>query len=105
MTEYQIINWRDIPVQVRVRVGRERHSQLLSERFQAAARRAAYRGRAITGDAYMSAWNSTPWQSHTAPLDEALPVIVATIESDYPPERLLLLIDNKGFKASNHDDS
>lgn len=105
MTEYQIIYWRDIPVQVRVRQGRERRSQSLPERFQAAAKRAAYRARAITGEAYMSAWNNTPWQPHAASFDEALPAIVATIEAGYPPERLIQLIDNKGFKASDNDDS
>lgn len=105
MTEYQIIYWRDVPVQVRVRQGRERVSQLLPERFQAAAKRAAYRGRAITGEAYMSAWNSTPWQNHTATFDEALATIVAAVEADYPPELLVHLIDNKGFRASDNDDS
>jgi hypothetical protein len=104
MSEYQIICWRDIPVQVRVREGGRRESMVLPDRFQEAARRAAYRGRAITGEAYMDAWNTTRWQSHPAALDDALPALVKSIEADYPDERLQLLVDNKGHREESNND-
>lgn len=105
MSEYQIIYWRDIPTQVRVRVGRQRLSQPLGERFQEAAKRAAYRAKAITGDAYMSAWNTTHWQACDGEPEDALNRVMGEIEASYPPERLLALIMNQGYRESESDDS
>lgn len=92
--QYQIIFWRDIPVQVRVKNGRFRQTYPLSPRFQQTVHRAAYRGKAITGDAYIEEWHPSPWQE-TAVTDAE--VLVAQIETDYPDERLDKLARNKGI--------
>ena len=105
MSDYQIISWRDVPVQVRVRGGGERRSCELPERFQQAATRSAYRARAITGEAYMSAWTSGPWQPYAASVDRALSEIVAELEASYPQTRLDKLIMNKGHEEVNTRDS
>lgn len=103
-SEYQIISWRDIPVQVRVRNGTERRTQPLPARFQQAAIRSAYRARAITGEAYLSAWTSNPWQPHAGDTEQTLADIIAHLEAGYPQERLGRLIENKGYnEVANHD--
>jgi hypothetical protein len=103
-SEYQVISWRDVPVQVRVRGGGERRSRKLSDRFQQAATRSAYRAKAITGEAYMSAWTSSPWQPCMASVEQALSEIVAELEANYPQTRLDKLILNKGHdEVTNHD--
>jgi hypothetical protein len=103
-SEYQLICWRDVPVQVRVRGGGQRHSRKLPERFQQAATRSAYRARAVTGDAYLAAWTSTPWQPVAAGAAEALEAIVAELETSYPQARLEALIRNKGYAEAAADD-
>jgi hypothetical protein len=103
-SEYQLICWRDVPVQVRVRGGGQRHSHKLPERFQQAATRSAFRARAITGDAYLSAWTSSPWQPYAAGAAQALGEIVAQLEAAYPQARLDKLIMNKGHEeVTTHD--
>lgn len=103
-SEYQIISWRDIPVQVRVRSGSDRRSCQLPARFQQAVTRSAYRARAITGDDYMSAWNGGQWQTYAAGAEQALTEIIAGLEASYPQERLDRLIQAKGYnEVSTHD--
>jgi hypothetical protein len=51
--EYQILYWRDIPAQVRVRSGRQRVTRPLPARFQEAIDEAAMRGRATSTDEYL----------------------------------------------------
>lgn len=94
MMQYQIIYWRDIPVQVRVKNGRLRQTHPLSPRFQQAVHRAAYRSKAISGDAYIEEWHPSPWQE-TAVADAA--TLLAQFEAAYPDERLDQLALNKGI--------
>jgi hypothetical protein len=103
-SEYQLICWRDVPVQVRVRGGGERHSRKLPERFQQAATRSAYRARAITGDAYMAAWTSSPWQPYAAGAAQTLQAIIAELETSYPQARLDALVRNKGYAETDTPD-
>ncbi len=103
-SEYQIISWRDVPVQVRVRNGKDRRTRPLPARFQKAATRSAYRARAITGDAYMSAWSGGPWQTHAGNPEQTLNEIIAQLEAAYAQERLDQLIENKGYsEVAAHD--
>lgn len=104
-SEYQIISWRDIPVQVRVRNGTERRACLLPARFQQAATRSAYRARAITGEEYMSAWIGNPWQAHAGDTEQTMTEVVAQLEAGYPQERLDRLIENKGYNEVVAHDS
>lgn len=100
MMQYQIIFWRDIPVQVRVKNGRFRQTYPLSPRFQQTVHRAAYRGKAITGDAYIDEWHPSRWME-TAVADAE--TLVAQLEADYPDERLDKLARNKGYEQTAVD--
>lgn len=106
--QYQIIYWRDIPTHVRVRLGRTRHAQALPEIFQKTVYRAAYRGKAITGDAYEDSWRTGGWldfdedgrgpaaQEKAHLLERAAAAIAATLVVDYDEDRLNDLALNKG---------
>jgi hypothetical protein len=62
-TQYQIVYWRDIPAQVKVRQGSRRVSRQLSLRFQEAIDEAAMRGQATDTDDYLAEWRSSEWQN------------------------------------------
>lgn len=61
MTQYQIMYWHDIPVQVRAGGRRDRVSQGLPERFQAAIDKAAMAAGMTGSDAYTDGfyWSET----------------------------------------------
>jgi hypothetical protein len=99
MVKAQIIYWRDIPVQVRVKAGRDRASFPLSDRFQRAIHRAAYRGKAITGDAFMDEWQPSAWQEHEGTVEAVGNALVAQLETEFSELNLDLLAKNKGYKT------
>jgi hypothetical protein len=97
---YQIVYWRDIPAQVRLRSGRERISRSLSPRFQEGIDAAAMLGRATTTDNYLEEWRSSDWLSGEGDPDPERYAddLVAQIETDYPASRLENLIRNEGYE-------
>lgn len=97
-TKYQIIYWRDIPVQVRVKDGRKRTTQPLSPRFQETVHRAAYRAKAITGEAYMEEWQPSRWRDFEGDPQTTLNTITAGLEHSYTDDRLDKLARNKGYE-------
>lgn len=104
--QYQIIYWRDIPTHLRLRQGRKRQSYALPEIFQKTVYRAAYRGKAITGDAYQDEWRSDQWtaleleQAFEGEAEQILEKAAATLSEEmvaaYDEERLNALALNKG---------
>ena len=100
--EYQIVYWRDIPAQIKVRSGRDRLGRELPERFQKAIDWAAMASNATSTDDYLEEWRSSSWQSsHSgateAGLPEAAELIIQQIDAEYPAERLQSIMVNKGF--------
>ena len=95
---YQIVYWRDIPAQVRLRSGRERISRSLSPRFQEGIDAAAMLGRVTTTDNYLEEWHSSEWLTGEGDpdLERFAEDLVAQIEADYPQARLEALIKNQG---------
>lgn len=100
-TQYQIIYWRDIPVQVRVKNGRNRHTHPLSDRFQQTVHRAAYRAKAITGDAYIEEWRPSEWQAQEGEMADVATAVAAKIEAAFTDETLDQLARNKGYKQEH----
>lgn len=101
MTKYRVIYWRDIPVQVKVKNGSGRRSRPLSPRFQKAVYRAAYRGRAITGDDYMREWRPSGWQEREGDAELVLAAVSAELEDAYSDDRLNQLAFNKGYEGDD----
>ena len=92
----QIIYWRDIPAQVRVRKAAERFSLPLSIRFQEAIDSAAVRSGLTGTDAYLEQWRSSPWQPFDGELQSTAETLVAELEDSYNEKRLESLIQNNG---------
>lgn len=104
--QYQIIYWRDIPVQLRLRCGRKRLSYALPDVFQKTVYRAAYRARAITGDGYEEGWHPEGWFEYEqgpqdgqgASLEAAGEALASELVEAYGEERLNALALNKGYE-------
>lgn len=94
--KYQIIYWRDIPAQVRARVGRQRISQPLSQRFQIAIDEAAMESGLTGSDAYLEEWRNGDWQEDDSAPEIMISSLIAGLESDYPRERLRKIVKAGG---------
>lgn len=97
---YQIVYWRDIPAQIKVRSGSVRIARSLSPRFQEAIDEAAMLARATSADAYLEDWRTSAWEPCQDDPERAAETLVNDLESAYPPERLGALKDNKGYEKS-----
>jgi Virulence factor len=98
-TLYQIVYWRDIPAQVKVRAGKQRLARPLSPRFQDAIDEAAMLARATSTDAYLEDWRTTEWAPGQDDPEQVAASLVADLESAYPPERLEALKVQKGYEG------
>ncbi|MCI0625097.1 MAG: virulence factor [Acidobacteria bacterium] len=95
-SEYQIIYWRDIPAQVKVRAGARRVARGLSDRFQQAIDEAAMRAGLAGTDQYLAAWRMSPWQQRDGEPESIAEGVVSVVEADYPPSRLMEMVLNGG---------
>lgn len=95
-TQFQIIYWRDIPAQVKVRDGRRRLSRPLAGRFQDAIDEAAMRAGVVSTDDYLAEWRSTPWEARVGEPEAVAAELAAELEAAYPDERLRTLIAGRG---------
>lgn len=105
--QYQVIYWRDIPAQLRLQQGRSRLSHALPEIFQKTVYRAAFRAKAITGDAYQDSWRAEGWflyKGSVGELDEAATSIADEVVTAYSEARLDALALNKGYEPSSDSD-
>jgi hypothetical protein len=93
---YQIVYWRDIPAQVKVRAGRERAARPLSERFQVFIDRAAMRAGMFNTDDYLSEWRTSDPVERDGEPDAVAQAVAAELEAGYPDDRLEALVMNGG---------
>jgi hypothetical protein len=98
---YQIIYWRDIPAQVKVKVGRERGGKPLSSRFSVAIDEAAMQAGLSESSDYLSQWRMSGWQEREGEPAEVAEAVAAELEDAYPPERLRQLIKQLGLEETN----
>ena len=94
--KYQIVYWRDIPAQVKIREGRNRHGRPLSERFEKAIDQAAMYAGLINSDDYLNEWRTTEWQEREGDPEAIAEELAAQLEDAYPQERLRALAKNGG---------
>ena len=103
MMKYQIIYWRDIPAQVKVRAGRKRIGRPLSQRFPVAIDEAAMRAGKTESDAYLAEWRTSDWLDREgdpeSDVDAIADALIAELETAYPAPRLKQLIQNGGWEA------
>lgn len=97
-TTYQIIYWRDIPAQVKVK-GRGSASRQLSERFERAIDRAAMHAGAINTDDYLAEWRKSDWMEREGEPEAVVDAVAAELEAAYPEEKLREMSRNGGREA------
>jgi hypothetical protein len=97
---YQIVYWRDIPAQIKLRSEKGRLARSLSLRFQEAIDAAAMRANATDTDAYLVEWRTSQPQQGEGDPERIADVLAAELEAAYPPERLDKLIANKGYEST-----
>jgi hypothetical protein len=95
MTTIQIVYWRDIPAQVKVKAGRVRASRQLSDRFQIAIDRAAMRAGLFNSDDYLNAWRTVDAPERDGEPQAVAEAVAAELEAGYPDARL----DNLGTRG------
>jgi hypothetical protein len=96
MTRYQIIFWRDIPAQVKVKAGRQRVGRPLSNRFTAAIDEAAMRAGKTESNEYLAEWRNGEWLERNGDPETVADALIAELETAYPPKRLHILIQQHG---------
>jgi hypothetical protein len=98
-TSFQIVYWRDIPAQIKVRSDGQRINRQLSPRFQEAIDAAAMRGNATSADDYLADWHSSDWQLSSTDPERLADALAVEIEAEYTPERLKKLVVSQGFET------
>lgn len=96
MATVQIVYWRDIPAQVKVKQARERTARQLSQRFQDAIDEAAMRAKLIGTDEYLAEWRNGDPVDQDGDLNAVADAIAADLEQHYPDDRLRALIATGG---------
>lgn len=96
----QIVFWRAIPAQVKVKAGRARVAQPLSARFQEAIDAAAMKAGLIGTDDYLAEWHTSDPETHSGDPASVAAARAAELETAYPDERLKQLIRIGGLEAS-----
>lgn len=99
MSLIQIVYWRDIPAQVKVREGRARISRPLPTRFQEAIDSAAMRAGASGTDEYLAEWRTSEATERAGPPEAVADEVVLEFEASYPDEQLKKLIENAGKES------
>ena len=98
-SSYQIVYWRDIPAQVKVKAGRTRAGRELSERFQVYIDRAAMRAGLFNTDDYLAEWRTSDPVEREGEPDAVAAAVAAELEAAYPDIRLETLAVNGGHEA------
>jgi hypothetical protein len=88
MTTIQIVYWRDIPAQVKVKSGRVRASRQLTDRFQIVIDRAAMRSGLFNTDDYLNAWRTVDAPERDGEPEAVAEAVAAELEASYPDARL-----------------
>ncbi len=98
MAKLTIVMWRDIPVQVIVKQGRNSAKRPLDERFEKAVDKAAMRAGIYGSDGYLSEWRRDT-SACGDDLEAVLEATVKQLETDYTDERLAVLVAAGGIAA------
>jgi hypothetical protein len=96
MAEYQVTYWRDLPSLVVAREGEHVTKSPLAPRFQEAIDEAAMRLGDTGSDAYLAGWTRGDWTTDDGSTTDVADRLVATLEDQWPAERLRGYLDTLG---------
>ena len=88
MNTVQVVYWRDIPAQVKVKAGRARATRPLTDRFQIMIDRAAMRAGLFNTDDYLEAWRTVDLPAREGEPQAVADAVAGELEADYPDDRL-----------------
>ena len=80
MVQFQVLYWRDIPVQIKVFAGRRPISAQLPEDFQTAIDRIAMQEGLTGTDAYLDQWQWTKKTERSGEAQQVLAELLAELE-------------------------
>ncbi len=98
--KYQIIYWRDIPSQIKAKIGRKRLSKPLHDRFMQVIDAAAMQSGDTDTDDYLAQWRTSEWQPIEGNANAFLDALVAQIEAEYSGQRLSHLVKAGGWETT-----
>lgn len=99
LAQLQIIYWRDIPASVQVRRGRrEKAVRELPQRFADAIDMAAMKAGMAGTDDYLNEWRRADPVEVGDDLDAEADGAVAALDGEYPKERVVAIVHNKGLE-------
>jgi hypothetical protein len=99
MITVQVVYWRDIPAQVKVKGGRERATRPLTDRFQIVIDRAAMRAGLFNTDDYLEAWRTVDLPAREGEPQAVADAIAGELEAAYSADRLEELGQSGGIDA------
>ena len=82
MIQYQVLYWRDIPVQIKLFAGRRPRSHTLPGRFQLAIDRIAMQEGLVGTDAYLEQWHWSAKQECAGTPEDVLPALLRETEEE-----------------------
>ena len=104
MAQLIILYWRDIPAQVIAERGRGRKREQakveLHRRFSIAIDAAAMRDGADSTDDYLAEWRRGEPVECGDDLEAEVAALAASLEADYPAERVKALVGNGGIEPA-----
>lgn len=83
MASYQVLFWHDIPVQVKAKEGRVRHSVELPQRFQIAVDNAAMEAGMVGDDAYLETFRWTEPAEREGTAQAVAEAVAAELDTQY----------------------
>jgi hypothetical protein len=95
-SEYQVTYWRDLPSLVVARQGEHVTKSPLAPRFQEAIDEAAMRLGDTGSEDYLAGWRRGDWTTHDGSTAEVADRVVATLEAEWPPDKLQTYLDSLG---------
>ena len=100
MARLQVVYWRDIPASVQVSAGRRnKATRELPPRFGDAIDMAAMRAGMAGTDDYLNEWRRADPVAVGDDLESEAEAALARLDADYPKERIVALVKNKGLEA------
>jgi hypothetical protein len=91
MATIEITYWRDIPVLVTARAGRDEATVALSGRFQELVDRVALAAGLAEADAYLAEWRTAPAGERSGPAPTAARAAADELEAAFPALRARVL--------------
>jgi hypothetical protein len=82
MIQYQILYWRDIPIQVKIFAGRRPRSHQLPDRFQTWIDRIAMQEGLTGTDAYLDQWQWSEKQERAGEAETVLKMLLREMEEE-----------------------